>query len=152
MLQPVILVAEDDQNDVSLLQWAFTRAGLKARVHYVEDGIEAIQFLALSNPKPRALLLDLKMPRASGFDVLEWLHEHPEARPTKVIVYSACYDAGDLHRASELKVDHFVVKPSTGLDLVCALKRLESCLATPAIPAMPKESVRAVGNYVRMVA
>jgi CheY-like chemotaxis protein len=45
-VQPVILVAEDDQNDVQLLQWAFTRAALKARVHYVGDGIEAIEFLA----------------------------------------------------------------------------------------------------------
>src|SRR5436190_17858455 len=89
----VILVAEDDPNDVLLLKWAFARSQLHATLRFVSNGLEVISYLRgeppfadrTSFPLPRLLLLDLHMPAAGGFDVLEWLADAPEARGLRVI-------------------------------------------------------------------
>src|SRR5690242_15575744 len=76
-----ILVADDDPDDTFLLRRAFSKAGVKAGLHFVTDGDEAIRYLQSEdqqkNPTPDLLLLDLKMPRVDGFSVLEWVRSQP---------------------------------------------------------------------------
>ena len=83
--QATILLAEDDQNDVFFMQRAFSQARLLNPLKVVRDGEETIQYLQgegvyadrVQYPFPVLLLLDLRMPRRNGFDVLEWLRQQP---------------------------------------------------------------------------
>lgn len=128
-----VLVAEDDDDDVVLLQRAFAKAGVNAQVDYVADGQKVIDYLLAKPPYqnqvgarlPDVLLLDLKMPRVSGFDVLQWLAEHPAYRPGQVVVLSASEIPEDIKRANTLHADHYLVKPHEPAELILMVKLLE---------------------------
>ena len=114
-----ILHVEDDANDVLLFRHACKRAGLNAQVQSVTDGEEAIDYLNGSGPfadrqeypLPALLLLDLKMPRVTGFDVLEWLRHQEELRRTPVIVLSSSNHDRDVRRAYDLGANSYLLKP-----------------------------------------
>src|SRR3974377_1747288 len=97
MMFPKTLVAEDDPNDALLLHCALKRAKVTATVHFVSDGVEAIDYLrgkqlfehVSSSTLPGMFLVDLEMPRLNGFGVLEWLRKHPHLRPYRVVVFSS---------------------------------------------------------------
>src|SRR5690242_17238110 len=88
-----VLVADDDENDVLLLRRSFQKAGFSHTIVHVKDGQEVIDYLAAvavnAKPPPSRLMLDLKMPRLDGFDVLEWLRNRPERLPMPVVVFSS---------------------------------------------------------------
>ncbi len=125
--RPTILVAEDDPSDQLLLRRAIERAGLAVDPEFVGDGIEAVRYLESHDWRhaPALLLLDLKMPLMDGFEVLEWLQEHPASRPGHVVVLSSCYGQVDLSRSSGLGVDHYLVKPGDPVEFAATVKRLE---------------------------
>src|SRR2546423_993498 len=116
-----LLLAEDDENDVFFLQRAFQQAKIQNPILVVRDGQETIAYLSGEGkfsdrrqfPLPYLLLLDLKMPRKTGLDVLEWLHEQPELRCIPVIVLSSSAQRDDIERAYELGANGFVVKPAS---------------------------------------
>ncbi len=116
-----LLIAEDDENDVFFLQRAFEAAEVKNPLRIVRDGQEAIDYLSGAGgfadrakfPLPYLFLLDLKMPRKTGMDVLEWLSEQPELRCLPVVVFSSSAHRKDIARAYELGANGFVVKPSS---------------------------------------
>jgi CheY-like chemotaxis protein len=122
----VILVAEDDPNDVLLLKWAFARSQLHATLRFVSNGLEVISYLRgeppfadrTSFPLPRLLLLDLHMPAAGGFDVLEWLADAPEARGLRVILFSSFLAPEDSRYATSLGAHSCLTKPLKPTDLV----------------------------------
>src|SRR5271165_2950255 len=107
MTFPKTLVAEDDPNDALSLHCAFKRAGISATIHFVSDGVEAIDYLrgkqlfekVASSTLPGMVLLDLEMPRMNGFGVLEWLRKHPHLRPYRVVVVSASENEEDRERS-----------------------------------------------------
>jgi CheY-like chemotaxis protein len=115
------LVAEDDENDVFFLQRAFQQAKIENPLHVVRDGQEAIEYLSGEGkfsdrslyPLPHLFILDLKMPRKTGLDVLGWLHEHPELRCLPVLVLSSSAQRTDIEKAYELGANGFVVKPAS---------------------------------------
>ncbi len=119
MNRPILLL-EDDDNDVYLLRYAFKQAGITNRVIVMNHGHDAIEYLSPSgkyadrehNPLPCLLLLDLKLPLQSGFEVLEWIRSRPELRSLVVIVLSASAQPDDVGRAYQLGVNSFIVKPS----------------------------------------
>jgi len=123
--KPLILVAEDEVSDRSLLSRAVERAGLQVRLEFAKDGLELISRLRAGASEASLLLLDLDMPGMNGFEVLEWLREHLDMRPGYVVVLSGSSDGDDLRRASELGVDHYLVKPGDPAELLATLKRLE---------------------------
>src|SRR5579859_3058779 len=106
----LILAAEDEETDRLLLLIALQQAGLTNPLTFVCDGQEAIQYLAgdapytnrAIHPLPGLLLLDLKMPRLTGFDVLEWLACRPELAYLPVVVLSSSSLQTDLDRARQL--------------------------------------------------
>ena len=136
-----LLVAEDDPADVLLLQRALRLAQVHARIEFVPDGVEAVRFLsagvgrdaAEACPPPSLLLLDLKMPRMDGLELLRWLRTHPVLRPPLVVVFSSSNRQQDIDQVARLGADHYLVKPSDPADLVRIVKRLEQyCLESPA--------------------
>jgi CheY-like chemotaxis protein len=109
-----ILHVEDNPDDVMLMNLAFTRAGIGARLHVVSDGDEAITALeqsALSGGAPVCVLLDVKLPRVSGLEVLAWIREQPRLRRLPVILLTSSSQTADINRAYDLGANSFLVKP-----------------------------------------
>ena len=117
---PIILQVEDREEDVYLLKRAIQRAEVQADIRSVVDGQEAIEYIAGEGrfadrqkyPLPYLILLDLKLPHKTGFDVLAWIRAQPSLRTLIVIVLSSSIDEGDLERAYQLGANAFLVKPS----------------------------------------
>ena len=133
MNPPTILHIEDDSNDVLLLQHACRKAGGRFVLQTVSDGDEAISYLSgmdkfadrHSHPLPRLVLLDLKMPRVNGFEVLAWLRKNQDFKCVPVVVLTSSNHEADVRRAYELGANSYLVKP-VGFDaLVELLKAIE---------------------------
>jgi len=115
-----ILVAEDRPEDAEILKLAFLSAGVHVPMHFVSDGAEAIEYLKgeqrfsdrSEHPLPTLLLLDLKMPRLDGFDVLEWLRFQPGLRRLLVVVFTSSDLQDDINRAYELGANSYLAKPA----------------------------------------
>src|SRR5262245_1735495 len=113
-----ILLAEDDDNHVALIRRAFQKAGLINPIQVVHDGEEAIAYLkgegAFANraeyPLPTLLLLDLKMPRKNGFEVLRWIRQQPTLAALRIVVLTSSQDIRDVNQAYQLGANSFLVK------------------------------------------
>lgn len=116
----LILHVEDTEEDVALLQFAFRRAQIENPVHVAMDGQQAIDYLAGNgayadrgaHPLPRLVLLDLKLPYKTGFEVLEWIRQQPALDAVVVIVLSASVNESDIAQAYRLRANGFLVKPA----------------------------------------
>lgn len=114
-----ILVAEDDLTDAFFLERAFKRAGIAVTLHFVRDGQEVIDYLRGSgqftdrrrHPLPQLVLLDLKMPRLDGFDVLEWTRKQPALNGLVIVIFSSSGEPQDINRAYGLGANSYIVKP-----------------------------------------
>jgi len=128
-----VLVAEDDPGDVFLLERAFARAGVPAQLHFVRDGQEAIDYLGGEkqyanrelHPLPHLLLLDLKMPKLSGFDVLGWLRQQPGLKRLLVTILTSSDQPQDINRAYDLGANSYLLKPHNSESLSDLVKRME---------------------------
>ena len=107
-----ILVAEDDENDFFLIRVALEAAGFNGNVIHARGGAEAIDWLKQAGPDdlPALLLLDLKMPRGDGFDVLEWKDKN-RLPCVPAIVLSASPLERDVARAYQLGAHSYAAKP-----------------------------------------
>ena len=114
-----ILLVEDERNDVFLLQYAFETAGIANPLQVVEDGQEAVEYLAGNGkygdreqyPLPCLVLLDLKLPVKSGHDVLRWIQHQRALQPLIVIVLSSSREDDDVNAAYTLGARSYLVKP-----------------------------------------
>ena len=124
----VILLAEDDPNDILLVQRAFEKSNITTPLHIVRDGEEAVAYLSGErdfanrerHPLPVLLLMDLKMPRKSGLEVLEWLRQQPGLRRLPVVVLTSSNQSPDINRAYDLGANSYLVKPA-GFDSLLEL-------------------------------
>ena len=109
-----ILHVEDNPDDVMLMNLAFSRAGIAARLDVVNDGDEAIAALgALTNgAAPVCVLLDVKLPRVSGLEVLAWIRNQPHLKRLPVILLTSSSQTADINRAYDLGANSFLVKPA----------------------------------------
>ena len=130
----VILVADDDPDDVFLLSRAFLTVGLPHRVLHVRDGQEAISYLAGEKnyvdrfrfPLPALLVLDLKLPRRNGFEVVSWVREQQKFQDLPIAVISSSEKPEDLQRAKQLGADDYRIKPAGLPGWVTIVKDLAS--------------------------
>jgi CheY-like chemotaxis protein len=140
-----ILIIEDQENDVILLKAALSRAGIVNLIRVVRDGQEALDYLRgqgkyadRSNfPFPSIIFTDLKMPRVSGFDLLEWLREHPDCCSIPVVILTASRIDTDIRRAYRLGANAYLVKPSTLEDLQAMVKTACDFWAWCELPLAP---------------
>ena len=114
---PDILLVEDDPDDVLLVKLALDMTSATIALRVVNDGDAAVAYLrgigrdGAHSPLPRLILLDLKLPRRSGHEVLEWLRGQPGLRRVPVIVLSSSARQQDIDRAYDLGVNSYLVKP-----------------------------------------
>jgi CheY-like chemotaxis protein len=126
-----ILIVEDDANDVFLVQHAFRATSLPNPLHFVHDGQSAMEYLRGEGqfadrsrfPFPGLVLLDLKLPRRNGFEVLEWMRKDACCKLMPVIILSSSALAEDVNRAYNLGANAYMVKPAD-------FRALERLLAT----------------------
>jgi CheY-like chemotaxis protein len=114
-----ILLAEDDENDVFFLERAFKQAQITSPIHRVKDGEEAIEYLRgedgyadrEKHPLPYMMLLDLKMPRKNGFEVIAWVRSQPRLKRLPIVVLTSSREDLDINQAYELGANTYLVKP-----------------------------------------
>jgi len=129
----IILLAEDDENDVLLVQRAFQKSNIANPLHVVRDGEEAVAYLSGKlqyadrnrYPLPVLLLMDLKMPRRSGLEVLAWLRQQPGLKRLPVVVLTSSNQSPDINRAYDLGANSYLVKPAGFDSLVELVKNLD---------------------------
>jgi CheY-like chemotaxis protein len=127
-----ILVAEDEETDAMILQRAFHDAHLPYPLTIVPDGSHVLNYLEgaapyanrMQCPLPSLMLLDLKMPRMNGFDVLAWLAEKPQYKEIPVIVFSSSGHASDIEKALSLGARDYQIKPLHFETLVTMVKTI----------------------------
>src|ERR1051325_9712044 len=131
---PVILVAEDDANDVFFLKRAFNKAEIGCKIVDVPNGQMVIDYLSgvapydnrSQYPLPQLLLLDLTMTLMSGFEVLEWLQNHPEIGEVPALVLPSSARQEGVVKAQALGARHSHVKPTAHHQLVELVRELQT--------------------------
>ena len=114
-----ILHVEDDPNDVLLVNRAIQKSNAAMIVRSVTDGDQALAYLAGREsfadrqefPLPHLVLLDLKMPRKSGLEVLAWIRQQPRLKRMVVVIFTSSKHDQDINRAYELGANSYLVKP-----------------------------------------
>jgi CheY-like chemotaxis protein len=117
---PLVLLVEDDANDARLVQRAFTRISVPVSVVRVPNGDEAVSYLRGEAPGaqgalhavPLVVLLDIKLPRRSGFEVLQWVRA--QAEPLKrlpIVMLTSSTESADINRAYDLGANSYLAKP-----------------------------------------
>lgn len=126
-----ILLVEDDPNDIELTLTALGEHGLVNEVVVARDGVEALdylrrrgQFATRPAGNPVVILLDLKMPRLGGLEVLRELQSDEEMRLVPVVVLTSSRESRDLEESYRLGVNAYVVKPVRFHEFVDAVKRI----------------------------
>jgi CheY-like chemotaxis protein len=117
--QAVILLVEDRPDDILLVRKALAGADVHNPLVVVRDGEEAVSYLEgdgkFSNraeyPLPDIMLLDLKLPKMDGFEVLRWVRSHPAFKGLRIIVLTSSEDIYDVNAADHLGANSFLVKP-----------------------------------------
>ncbi len=123
-----VLLAEDDENDAFLMQRAFHSLGIMRPLHIVHDGANAIDYLSGQgaftdrsiHPAANYVIVDLKMPRVDGFQVLEFLQKHVELMVIPTLVWSSSVDVRDVKRAYCLGANGYLQKPSN-FETLCTM-------------------------------
>jgi CheY-like chemotaxis protein len=126
-----ILIAEDDADDRFLLQAAFEENGFQDKLHFVENGVEVLEYLYLlekddQTPLPKFILLDLNMPKKDGREVLKELKQHPKFKKIPVVIFSTTNNEQEMHRCYESGANSYITKPNSFENLLKTVAALRS--------------------------
>ena len=113
-----VLMVEDNRGDVILVQEAMRKAGLTHRVRVVKDGVEALEYLRRQGSyaaatRPDLIILDLKLPRKSGREVLDEIQPDPFLNDIPLVVFSSSQSELASARSHKFRAKSYIVKPST---------------------------------------
>ena len=146
-----ILLVEDNPRDAELAQRALKKRNLANKLVWVKDGAAALDFIFEPDPvnggckvchRPKVILLDLKLPKVDGLEVLRRLKEDERTRAIPIVVLSSSCEEQDLVRSYQLGVNSYIVKPVNFDNFSEAVAQL-GCywvlLNQPPEPARPKE-------------
>lgn len=140
--RPILLV-EDNPMDVDLTKRAFARRKLINPLVVARDGEEALGQLTQweqGAPQPVVILLDLKLPKVSGLEVLRRLKSHPRFRSIPVVVLTTSSEDADVRTAYDQGANSYIIKPvnfENFLEVAAQLEVYWSVLNTPHVPAKP---------------
>jgi CheY-like chemotaxis protein len=132
--EKAILLVDDSEDDVLIFKRAYKEVGISKTLRVACTGDEAIAYLAgegkFSNredyPFPDLVLLDLKMPGKTGFDVLRWMRTEPTTKDLRVIVMTGSEDTAAVNRAYKMGANSFIVKSATPVELVKQLREVKN--------------------------
>ncbi len=125
-----VLLVEDNPRDAELTIRAFKRNNLANRLFHVRDGAEALDFLLGRGkyedlrPEPKVILLDLKLPKVNGLELLRRIKNDPELQTIPVVIVTSSAEDPDLEAAYELGVNGYVIKPVQFEAFMEAMSRL----------------------------
>ena len=116
---PLVLLVEDEETDALLILRALDNAGVKHPIRIVTDGEEFVNYMEgtgayedrKAHPLPGLVLLDLKLPKRDGYEVLKWVREHRQFSSLPVIVLTGVQELRDVNRAYAAGANSFLVKP-----------------------------------------
>lgn len=127
----MLLLVEDDPADAVLIQRSIQKTGIPARIVHLKDGDEAVAYLSGESPGaeisvPWLILMDLKLPRRSGLELLQWIRQQrSDVASVPVVMLSSSHHAVDIQRAYQYGVNSYLVKPETSdalLSMMTVLK------------------------------
>lgn len=138
-----VLLIEDNRDDALFLERAFQKAGLDRLERVIDDGQVAIDYLSgkggysdrSAHPLPSHVLLDLKIPKINGLEILEWLRNCDAVKALPVAVLSSSGEKLDRERALKLGVDGYFIKPSRASELLEVVRQIAALWKLPAGPA-----------------
>ncbi len=130
----VLLYAEDDLGFAEMFDYNLRQGGFHHRLIHVQDGEQALAYLKGQGrfsdrdlyPLPGVALLDLKMPRVNGFEVLQWVRNESPFPDMPVVVLTVSEELRDIRRAYQLGANSFLIKPARVADLKEMLNMLET--------------------------
>lgn len=129
-LKPILLV-EDDPNDAELTIMALTEHNLSNRVSHVEDGVEALEYLRYQGKytnrekeTPSVILLDIKMPRMDGIEVLQIIRNDDLLKTIPIVMLTSSREDPDLEKCYKLGVNAYVVKPVDFKEFIDSVKNI----------------------------
>jgi CheY-like chemotaxis protein len=140
-----ILLADDDEDDVFLLDRAFKEAQVPNRRNRVADGEQVLAYLEGAGeysdrekfPYPHYLLLDLQMPTMDGFEVLKWIRQHPRHKRLPVIAFTGHESKPVVRQAYDLGANSLHKKPSSFDDLLKLVEGLQAYWNVSQVPPTP---------------
>jgi CheY-like chemotaxis protein len=143
-----LLLAEDDEMDVLLLQRAFKQVELHNPLQVVADGQEAIEVLSRSKTHPEQrlpalVILDLKMPRRTGLEVLEWMRGQPIICTIPALIFSSSTNVSDVERAYDNGANGYLIKPPSVAERNELARFIKDWLRVMQPPLSATESLRA---------
>ena len=117
--RPTLLIVEDSEDDIFFIERIFKQLNARCELRFVRDGVEAVDYLAGKHnfkdraqyPVPTIILMDLKMPRMNGFEVLEWMQTQPEIKLIPTIVVTSSTLQEDVTKAYRLGANAVMNKP-----------------------------------------
>jgi CheY-like chemotaxis protein len=127
-----ILLVEDNPDDLELALRALRKANISNLIHIARDGEEALQFIFCEGPhsarriedSPKVILLDLKLPKVDGLEVLKRLKLDPRTRTIPVVVLTSSKEQNDVVESYQLGVNSYIVKPVNFEGFVAAVQQL----------------------------
>lgn len=130
--EAALLIVEDDPDALFLLKRALAKAGLNTPVRVAVDGDEALAYLSgrgifadrSSHPLPCLILLNLKLPKRSGLEVLEWVRQQPRLRRIPAVIVTTSGEEKDERRAMELGAREYLIKPIDPAGLLRLAKKV----------------------------
>ena len=149
----IILVAEDNENDALLFRRTLKKVGITNRVEIVSNGEEVILYLEgkgrfadrEANPLPALVILDIKMPKLTGLEVLEWICRHPKFKVVPTLIFTSSRHDRDICRAFEFGAHGFFVKPS-GMEETEKIFRAIHDYWSVSLKPEPAQCMQLVGN------
>ena len=149
-----ILMVEDDPADARLIQRAFTKAGITANVIRLTNGDDAVAYLdgeppydnRVAHPLPNLLLLDIKLPRRNGLEVLQWLRSRTDGlRRMPAVMLTSSKHTVDINRAYDFGVNSYLAKPES----TDALVQVASAIKAYWLTLNEEPTLAGTGNYAK---
>jgi two-component system response regulator len=141
-----ILLVEDNMSDAKLVIHALLKVHLANNIVHLKDGAEALDFLFATGQfdgrdvtkVPKVILLDIKMPRVDGIEVLRQVRSHPDTKTIPIVIMTSSKEEQDIISSYKLGVNSFVVKPVDFTNFAKAVSELGLYWVLANQPPMPK--------------